>query len=142
MRNLFLRWPCVAVALGLAGLLAVGPAGAAPLPSQISPRLASPEAAAALERLAALGFDSGEAQRRLAGAGDLDVSQLRMDGGFPHLAENPVDESSREQKRDNPAPYGAKGQQCASGLAGQIADAELGQVAQCCQYAKLHGVSG
>ncbi len=83
MRNLFLRWPCVALALGLAGLLAGGPAGAAPLPSQISPRLASPEAAAALERLAALGFDSEEAQRRMAALSD--ARALKLAGGTDRL---------------------------------------------------------
>jgi hypothetical protein len=65
MRQFLVRWPCVAVALFLAVSLSMKPALAAPIPSQLSPLISSPEAAALLERLQAMGFAPGEAQRRL-----------------------------------------------------------------------------
>lgn len=65
MRKLLVRWPCVAVALCLAGALSLQPAGAAPIPSELSPLLPSPETAAVLARLQSLGFNPGEAERRL-----------------------------------------------------------------------------
>jgi len=66
MRKLVLRWPSVAVALVLAVLFSLRPAGAAPIPSELSPLISSPEAAAVLNRLQSLGFSPTEARERLA----------------------------------------------------------------------------